>query len=114
MFEVFIDQAKILLDEVLIKSGVSAKAEFTIPQIEKFGDLSTNVCYQISSDIKKSSEEIADKFAGQIKPKGILKEVRAEKGYLNFFIDYQKFTRALFDKIDQDFGRGEGIWKNYC
>ncbi len=45
-------------------------------------------------------------FASEIKPSGLVKEVQAKGGYMNFYIDYDEFTKQLLDKIGPDFGRG--------
>src|SRR3990172_7301003 len=106
MFGEFRAQAKEMLEEVVKSHGVSIQPALSIPIVEEFGDLSTNVCFQLAPVFKKSPGEVAGQLAREIKPSGLVKEVRSEKGYLNFYIDYPRFTERLFEKIGPDFGRG--------
>ncbi len=106
MFGEFRSQAAAILNRALSEQGESIKHEFTIPQIDKFGELSTNICFQLAPILKKSPVEIAEMLAPKIKPSGLVKEVRAEGGYLNFYIEYGEFTKELFEKVGPDFGRG--------
>lgn len=106
MFGEFRSQASAILKMVLPEPGDSLEPEFSIPQIDKFGDLSTNICFQLASVLKKSPVEIAEMLAPKIKPAGLVKEVRAEGGYLNFYIEYVEFSKRLLNTVGPDFGKG--------
>jgi arginyl-tRNA synthetase len=82
------------------------KPFLAVPTVEAFGDLSTNVCFLLAPILKKSPVEIAETLAPMIKPIGLVKEVRAEGGYLNSFIEYRDFSKQLLEKISPDFGKG--------
>jgi arginyl-tRNA synthetase len=84
-----------------------ATGTFSVPALEEFGELSTNVCFQLSSQLKKPPGETASLLAKQITPSGMIREVRAEKGYLNFYVNHQILAKKLFEKMGPDFGRGE-------
>jgi arginyl-tRNA synthetase len=93
-------------DEIKDATAKIPEASWAIPRVETFGDLSTNICFVLAPLFKKSPEEIANTLVGKIKPKKLLKEVKAEKGYLNFFINYHPFILKLLENVDRDFGRG--------
>jgi arginyl-tRNA synthetase len=105
MFKEFKDQASALIDQALQAYDISIKPSFNIPTVEKFGDLSTNLCYQLSPIFKKPPEEVANLIISRIKPSGIVGMVKAEKGYLNFYIDYFNFTKKLLSRVSPEYGR---------
>lgn len=70
-------------------------------------DLSANICFKIAKDRGESPVEVAEKLAKKIKPSGVIARVEAKNGFLNFFIDYEKFgLSVLEDAIGKDFGKG--------
>jgi arginyl-tRNA synthetase len=108
MFNEFRKECKNALKNVFAGDDVKLEPLFTIPTVEAFGDLSTNICFQLTALIKKSPDEIAKLLASQIKAKGLIGDVKAEKGYLNFYINYFEFAKAILLKIGPEFGRGQG------
>ncbi len=107
MFGQFRREASSILLSALKGYDIEVEAVFTIPVVEKFGDLSTNICFQLAPKLKKSPQELAPLIASKIKPKKLVKRVKAEKGYLNFYLNYPEFTRVLLRSIQVDFGKGE-------
>ncbi|MFQ5800653.1 MAG: arginine--tRNA ligase, partial [Candidatus Hydrothermarchaeales archaeon] len=106
MFEEFRSQARAILEKALRENGISVGPTFSIPPVEEFGDLSTNICFQLTATFKKPPEDVAKLFADHMEPSGFVEEVKAEKGYLNFYIDYPAFAKELFERIGPDFGKG--------
>ncbi|RMF91701.1 MAG: arginine--tRNA ligase [Methanobacteriota archaeon] len=108
MFKEFQDQVASLVDEALQNRGLEADPVYTIPTVESFGDLSTNVAFQLASTLKKAPAEIARSLAEEIKPAGLVKEVKAAEGYLNFYLDYRALAEALLPQVGPGYGRGRG------
>jgi arginyl-tRNA synthetase len=107
MFKEFRKQASNALGEVLKEQGISEEVVFSIPTVEMFGDLSTNICFQLAPILKKAPNEIAKSLVIKIKTSDLLKEVKAEGGYLNFYIHYPNFSKHLLKIVRDDFGKGE-------
>jgi arginyl-tRNA synthetase len=108
MFNEFRKECKNAIKIALADNNLKVEPLFTIPTVEAFGDLSTNICFQLAAVLKKSPDEIAKNLATQIKPKGLVSDAKAEKGYLNFYINYSEFAKALLLKVGPEFGRGRG------
>jgi arginyl-tRNA synthetase len=78
-----------------------------------FGDISAP-CFELAPVFKKSPNDIAEDLAGRIVPSGLIKEVKAAGGYINFYLDYEKLAPVLINKIKnegEDFGRGDATGK---
>lgn len=106
MFKEFRSQVSTLLKDTLQEYDAAIEPVFTMPLVGEFGELSTNICFQLAKTLKKSPSNVADELVGKLKPAGFIKEVKAEKGYLNFYIEYGGFTKTLFKQMSQDYGRG--------
>jgi len=106
MFEKFRSEAVDKIKALLNDEGLVAEPIFTIPTVPRFGDLSTNVCFQLAKTFRKPPFEIAEMLAPKIKPTGLISDVQAEAGYINFYIKYPVFAKDLLDSVTSDFGRG--------
>lgn len=77
------------------------------PEIEKFGDYSSNVCFLLAKELKKSPSEIAQLFIKELSKDKYFEKVEvASNGFLNFFFkkdfiekELQKFSAS---KIQPD------------
>ncbi|NJE84568.1 arginine--tRNA ligase [Thermococcus sp. CX2] len=101
------EKAKLILMEELEKmlkeSGKEWEGEITFdetPSIE-FGDFATTVSFQLARVFRKApkliAEEIVKRIDGKL-PEEIAK-VEAVNGYINFFLDYERFGRNLISEI---------------
>ncbi|MEE8167644.1 MAG: arginine--tRNA ligase, partial [Candidatus Hydrothermarchaeales archaeon] len=75
-----------------------------------FGELATPICFDLASVLKKSPKDIAEEFtlAADISKASFIRAVKAVNGYLNFYLDYEKFTPILIKELralDKDYGR---------
>ncbi len=107
MFQDFRKNAEEALGKIL-KAG--QKIVFEEPE-EGFSDLATPICFELAPLLKKSPAAIAEELVKQIKvPFGLVREARALKGYLNFYLDYEKLAPLLIEKVRQlgeNYGRGK-------
>ncbi|MCD6372739.1 MAG: arginine--tRNA ligase, partial [Thermococcus sp.] len=89
------------LDEMLSEHGAQWDGEITFddtPSLE-LGDFGTAVAFQLARVFRKAPKLIAEELAERIeKPEGIV-EVKAVNGYINFYVDYAYFGRALVEEI---------------
>ena len=98
------------LDEMLSEHGAQWDGEITFddtPSLE-LGDFGTAVAFQLARVFRKAPKLIAEELAERIeKPEGIV-EVKAVNGYINFYVDYSYFGRALVKEIlEKGAGYGE-------
>ncbi len=105
MFRKFRREAEEKIKALLEKQGATAEAVFTIPTVPRFGELSTNVCFELAKTFRKPPAEIAKMLAEKIEPSGLIADVQAEAGYINFYINYALFAKGLLEMIGADYGR---------
>jgi len=109
MFEKFLnecdDELKRSIKE-LYKTELG-KIYFSEPPRAEFGDLSTNISFELSKEAKKVPKEIAEEIADKIRPKKYIKEIKAVNGYLNFYLNYELFAAELLSEIKENFGKGK-------
>lgn len=79
--------------------------KFEEPPSPELGDLATTISFEIASKLKKNPVEISKTIIEMVKLPKFFKKVEAKGPYINFFIDYQSFSRELLDSIDEDYGR---------
>ncbi|AAB98223.1 arginyl-tRNA synthetase (argS) [Methanocaldococcus jannaschii DSM 2661] len=81
------------------------------PNLE-LGDYSVNICFRLAKELKKNPKIIAEELVDKLKAMNIegVKEIKAVNGYINFYIDYNKFAKNLMEEIDKkgnNYGRGD-------
>ncbi len=107
MFGKFRREAEEKIRSLAEQEGITLEPVFTLPTVPRFGDLSTNVCFQLAKTLRKPPAEIAEMLAEKITATGLIADVQAEAGYINFYINYTVFAKEFLEGIGPDFGRGE-------
>ncbi|MBC7119232.1 MAG: arginine--tRNA ligase [Methanobacteriaceae archaeon] len=78
---------------------------FEEPPSPELGDLATTISFELASKLKKNPVEISKTITEVVDLPPLFEKVEAKGPYINFFIDYQSFSRELLDSIDDDYGR---------
>ena len=86
------------------------------PPSLNLGDYSTNISFRLAKILKKSPMIIAEEIANSLKSENIegLNDVKAVNGYINFFLNYNNYSKNGVNKIlseNKDFGKGENKGK---
>lgn len=99
------------LEGMLTEAGKEWNGEITFtdtPSIE-LGDFGTAVAFQLARVFRKAPKLIAEELVARIdRPEGIA-GVKAVNGYINFYVDYSYFGKALMEEI---LGKGEDYGKS--
>ncbi|WP_456365763.1 arginine--tRNA ligase [Thermococcus sp.] len=109
------------ISEVLSEEGKEWTGEVALadtPSVE-LGDFGTAVAFQLARVLRRSPRLIAEELVGRIErklPEGV-KEAKAVNGYINFYLDYEAFGRALVEEIlgkgkaygESGIGRGKKV-----
>ncbi len=82
------------------------------------GDISSTAAFKAAKILKKSPVAIADELARTIKPIKYIKEIKAEKGFINFYIERDGFASAAIDeRVNREngskIGKGEKVIIEY-
>lgn len=103
-----------VLEETFEKLGWSKegiKKSLEEPPEKSFGDLATTICFELPKKLKKPPSEIADTLANRTKRKGLIKKIKTEGGYVNFFVNESKLSSITLKEIE-DKGPKYGHQKN--
>ncbi|WP_455369122.1 arginine--tRNA ligase [[Eubacterium] cellulosolvens] len=104
-FKTIIDECRsIIFEAIAIEYPKLKKVVIKIeePPSDKFGDLSTNICLQISKELGKPPKQIAEQISNSIK---IPKDSYVERidiaglGYLNFYLKTVKIIELVINSI---------------
>lgn len=107
MFSEFKREAEKKFSEVLKARSIESRVTLAESPGD-FGDISAP-CFEFAPVLKKAPRDIAEEFASEISPSGLIKDVRAVNGYVNFYLDYEKLAPDLLKQITSagsDYGRG--------
>lgn len=93
--------------------------KFEEPSNPQMGDLATTISFQLAKELKKSPIDITNDILDILTPKidkiANFKKVESKGPYINFFIDYNNFSRDLINSITEDYGNnfdGDNLDKN--
>lgn len=106
-----------MLEKETVKSLENAikSLEYEIPEEIKveeppnsdLGDLATTVSFQLAKQLKKPPMEITKNILDIIEIPEVFKSVEMKGPYINFFINYDKFSKLVLDSITEDYGQLE-------
>ena len=77
------------------------------PPEPSLGDLATTICFELAKTLHKSPVWLATELAKVIKPSGLISDVNAVNGYVNFFVDVPKLADLTLRTIKRA-GRNYG------
>ncbi len=86
--------------------GCEVEEDFRLdfPPNPELGDLASTISFTLAKKLKKSPHLIAEELTSIIECPELFEKVEAVGPYVNFFIDYDKFSKLLIEKIDDDYG----------
>lgn len=88
--------------ELLRKEKIEGTLE--APPRAEFGDLATNICFQLAKKLKKSPQKIAEEIIKkiEIRKDSLISKVEAKDGYINFFFNWKRIQKELLKEILQN------------
>ena len=98
-----IDAINKALDQYDVEVDRNFKLEF--PPNPKLGDLASTIAFSLTKKLKTSPPEVAKELVEKIEVPEIFSKVQNFGPYVNFFIDYDKFSKLLLDKVDENYGQ---------
>ncbi len=72
------------------------------PRYSSLGDFETRLCFSLAKILKKAPHELAEMISNEIQVKNLPYFSRIEiagGGYINFFIDWEKFNKLVLNQI---------------
>lgn len=69
------------------------------PSDSSFGDLASTICFELPKKLKRSPKDISNELAENIEVGGLVDNVEAIEGYVNFHIDTSRLSRLALEEI---------------
>ncbi len=97
------------LENAIETLGYEKPSEIKVeePPNADLGDLASTVSFQLAKQLKKPPLEITKDILNVIKVPEVFKSVEMKGPYINFFINYDNFSKLVLDSIDEDYGKLE-------
>jgi len=99
-------QAIDALNKALDLYDVDIDRDFRLefPPDPKLGDLASTIAFALTKKLKTSPNLVAEDLVSKIEVPDIFLKVENFGPYVNFFIDYSKFSKQLLEKVDENYG----------
>ena len=75
------------------------------PPNPDLGDLASTIAFALTKKLRTSPPEVAADLVEKIEVPEIFKNVKNFGPYVNFFIDYDRFSKMLLEKVDENYGK---------
>ena len=100
-------QAIDAINKALDQYDVEVDRDFRLdfPPNPNMGDLASPIAIALTKKLKTSPPEVAADLVEKIEVPEIFSKVQNFGPYVNFFIDYNKFSKMLLDKVDENYGQ---------
>ena len=98
-----IDAINKALDQYDVEIDRDFKLEF--PPNPELGDLASTIAFALTKKLRTSPPEVAKGLVEKIEVPEIFSKVQNFGPYVNFFIDYDKFSKLLLQKVDENYGQ---------
>ena len=100
-------QAIDAINKALDQYDVEVDRDFRLdfPPNPNLGDLASTIAFALTKKLKTSPPEVAKDLVEKIEVPEIFSKVQNFGPYVNFFIDYAKFSKLLLERVDDSYGQ---------
>ena len=91
------------LDQYDVEVDRNFRLDF--PPDPKLGDLASTIAFDLTKKLKTSPPEVAADLVEKIEVPPIFEKVQNFGPYVNFFINYDEFSKMLLEMIDDNYGQ---------
>ena len=100
-------QAIDAINKALDQYDVEVDRDFRLdfPPNPNLGDLASTIAFALTKKLRTSPPEVAADLVEKIEVPRIFSKVQNFGPYVNFFIDYNEFSKQLLDKVDDTYGQ---------
>ena len=104
-------QAKDAIIKAIDNFGCEIDTDFKLefPPNPDLGDLASTISFALAKQLRRAPDGIAEELASCIEVPEIFEKVKAVGPYVNFFVDYSKFSKMLLDYVTDDYGQLEKV-----
>ena len=109
MYRMLEKEAVKSLESAIESLGYEKPSEIKVeePPNADLGDLASTVSFQLAKQLKKPPMEITKDILNVIEIPDVFRAVEMKGPYINFFINYDNFSKLVVDSIDENYGQLE-------
>ncbi len=106
MYRILISESIKSLENAISHLGWEIPEDIRVeePPNPELGDVASSVSFQLAKELKRSPMEITKDLLSVIVLPDIFKKIDSKGPYINFFADYDVFTRSVLDSVKEDYG----------
>ena len=100
-------QAIDAINKALDQYDVEVDRDFRLdfPPNPELGDLASTIAFELTKKLRTSPPEVAKDLVEKIELPKIFSKVQNFGPYVNFFINYDEFSKQLLEKVDEGYGQ---------
>jgi arginyl-tRNA synthetase len=109
MYRILMSESIKSLEEAIVSLKWEVPEDIRIeePPNPNMGDVASSVSFQLAKTLKRSPMDITKEILGVIILPDVFKKVVAKGPYINFFADYDKFSKIVLNSVQEDYGKLE-------
>ena len=107
MYRMLEKEAVKSLESAIESLGYEKPSEIKVeePPNADLGDLASTISFQLAKQLKKPPMEITKDILNVIEIPEIFRSVEMKGPYINFFVNYDNFSKLVLDSIDENYGQ---------
>ena len=109
MYRILITESIKSLENAISHLGWEIPEDIRVeePPNPELGDVASSVSFQLAKGLKRSPMDITKELLSVIVTPDIFKKIDSKGPYINFYADYDRFSRAVLDSVKEDYGKLE-------
>src|SRR5664280_1503579 len=109
MYRILMTESIKSLENAITHLGWETPEDIRIeePPNTELGDVSSSVSFQLAKKLKRSPMDISKDLLSVIVKPNIFKKIDSKGPYINFFADYDKFSKIVLNSVKEDYGKLE-------
>ncbi|MGZ7043982.1 MAG: arginine--tRNA ligase [Methanobacterium sp.] len=113
MYRTLKKEAEKSVENAIKSNGYTIPDEIKVeePPRPEMGDLASGVAFQLAKQLKRPPVEIAKEILNVIEISKYFKSVEMKGPYINFFINYEIFSKHVLTSIKENYGQLEPKYK---
>jgi arginyl-tRNA synthetase len=109
MYRILVSESMKALQNAISTLGWEIPKEIRMeePPNAQLGDVASSVSFQLAKELKRSPMDITNEILSVIETPEIFHKIDSKGPYINFFADYDQFSKLVLNSVDEDYGNLE-------
>ena len=109
MYRILMSESIKSLEEAIVSLGWEVPEDIRIeePPNSNMGDVASSVSFQLAKTLKRSPMDITNDILSVFIFQIFSRRLIAKGPYINFFADYDKFSKIVLNSVNEDYGKLE-------